>query len=146
MVLIDIFNKALTNEYIRKKSRKGDFSKKRDEKKEVKVLSEEEQILFFDCAKGTFYNNLFVVAVSTGMRIGELAALRWSDIDWETNVIKVTRTLVYQKYEGDEQKSFHFENPKTATSKKRNIPINHQCEMALKRQYMQKKCYSTEGT
>lgn len=40
------------------------------------------------------------------MRIGELAALRWSDIDWETNVIKVTRTLVYQKYEGDEQKAF----------------------------------------
>lgn len=93
--------------------------------------------MFFDCAKGTFYNNLFVVAVSTGMRIGELAALRWSDIDWKTNVIKVTRTLVYQKYEDDEQKSFHFENPKTATSK-RNIPINHQCEMALKRQYMQK--------
>ncbi len=136
VVLIDIFNKALTNEYIRKNPAKG-ISVKRDEKKEVKVLSEEEQILFFDCAKGTFYNNLFVVAVSTGMRIGELAALRWSDIDWETNVIKVTRTLVYQKYEGDEQKSFHFENPKTATSK-RNIPINHQCEMALKRQYMQK--------
>ena len=136
VVLIDIFNKALTNEYVRKNPAKG-ISVKRDEKKEVKVLSEEEQILFFDCAKGTFYNNLFVVAVSTGMRIGELAALRWSDIDWETNVIKVTRTLVYQKYEGDEQKSFHFENPKTATSK-RNIPINHQCEMALKRQYMQK--------
>lgn len=136
VVLIDIFNKALTNEYIRKNPAKG-ISVKRDEKKEVKVLSEEEQILFFDCAKGTFYNNLFVVAVSTGMRIGELAALRWSDIDWETNVIKVTRTLVYQKYEGDEQKSFHFENPKTATSK-RNIPINHQCEMALKLQYMQK--------
>ena len=136
VVLIDIFNKALINEYVRKNPAKG-ISVKRDEKKEVKVLSEEEQILFFDCAKGTFYNNLFVVAVSTGMRIGELAALRWSDIDWETNVIKVTRTLVYQKYEGDEQKSFHFENPKTATSK-RNIPINHQCEMALKRQYMQK--------
>lgn len=136
IVLVDIFNKALINEYVRKNPAKG-ISVKRDEKKEVKVLSEEEQILFFDCAKGTFYNNLFVVAVSTGMRIGELAALRWSDIDWETNVIKVTRTLVYQKYEGDEQKSFHFENPKTATSK-RNIPINHQCEMALKRQYMQK--------
>lgn len=136
IVLVDIFNKALINEYVRKNPAKG-ISVKRDEKKEVKVLSEEEQILFFDCAKGTFYNNLFVVAVSTGMRIGELAALRWSDIDWETNVIKVTRTLVYQKYEADEQKSFHFENPKTATSK-RNIPINHQCEMALKRQYMQK--------
>lgn len=53
VVLIDIFNKALTNEYIRKNPAKG-ISVKRDEKKEVKVLSEEEQILFFDCAKETF--------------------------------------------------------------------------------------------
>lgn len=71
------------------------------------------------------------------MRIGELAALRWSDIDWDNRVIRVTRTLVYQKYEGDSQKEFHFENPKTRTSL-RNIPINRQCEVALKKQFMQK--------
>lgn len=140
ILLVDIFNKALINEYVRKNPAKG-ISVKRDEKKEIRVLSEEEQTIFFDCAKGTFYNNLFVVAVSTGMRIGELAALRWSDIDWDNRVIHVTRTLVYQKYEGDRQKTFHFEDPKTYTSK-RDIPINRQCEYALKRQYLQKNVIS----
>ena len=136
ILLVDIFNKALINEYIRKNPAKG-ISVKRDERNERRVLSQEEQNIFFDCCKGTFYDNLFVIAVSTGMRIGELAALRWSDIDWDNRVIRVTRTLVYQKYEGDSQKEFHFENPKTRTSL-RNIPINRQCEVALKKQFMQK--------
>ena len=71
------------------------------------------------------------------MRIGELAGLKWSDIDWNKKVINVKRTLVYQKYDDDIQKEFHIEQPKTKTSK-RSIPINKQCEMALKRQYVQK--------
>ena len=136
ILLVDIFNKAMINEYIRKNPAKG-ISLKRDEEKDVRVLSQEEQTTFFDCCKGTFYDNLFVTAVSTGMRIGELAALRWSDIDWNNRVIHVTRTLVYQKYESDSKKEFHFENPKTKTSV-RDIPINRQCEIALKKQFIQK--------
>lgn len=71
------------------------------------------------------------------MRFGELAALRWEDIDFKEKVIRVNRTLVYQKYLEDEGKTFHFEPPKTKTSI-REIPINHQCEVALKKQYLQK--------
>lgn len=136
VLLVDIFNKAMINEYVRKNPAKG-ISLKRNEEVDRRVLSQEEQTIFFDCCKGTFYDNLFVVAVSTGMRIGEIAALRWSDIDWNDNVIHVTRTLVYQKYENDSQKEYHFENPKTKTSI-RDIPINKQCEIALKKQLMQK--------
>ena len=43
------------------------------------------------------------------MRIGELAGLKWSDIDWNKKVINVKRTLVYQKYDDDIQKEFHIE-------------------------------------
>ena len=71
------------------------------------------------------------------MTKAELAALRWKDIDWENNLIHVTRTLIYQKFEGDAKKEFHLGNPKTYTSI-RDIPINRQCEIALKKQYMQK--------
>ena len=42
------------------------------------------------------------------------------------------------KYEGDLGKTFHMEPPKTKTSF-REIPINKQCELALKKQYAQKK-------
>ena len=136
ILLVDIFNKAMINEYVRKNPAKG-ISLKRDEEKNVRVLSQDEQTVFFDCCKGTFYDNLFVTAVSTGMRIGELAALRWKDLDWDNMVIHVTRTLVYQKYEGDSQKQYHFEKPKTRTSL-RDIPINRQCEIALKKQFVQK--------
>lgn len=142
ILLVDIFNKAMINEYVRKNLAKG-ISLKRDEERDVRVLSQDEQTVFFDCCKGTFYDNLFVTAVSTGMRIGELAALRWTDVDWDSRVIHVTRTLVYQKYESDSQKEYHFEKPKTRTSL-RDIPINRQCEIALKKQFIQKSVVATK--
>jgi len=102
---------------------------------EPRVLTEEEQILFFDACKGTFYDNLFVTAVNTGLRQGELAALTWNDIDFENKEIDVNKTLVYQQYEGDDCKTFHVGPPKTVSSN-RKVPINRQCEIALKKQYI----------
>lgn len=142
ILLVDIFNKALINEYVRRNPAKG-ITLKRDEKKDIRVLTREEQVTFFDCCKGTFYDNLFVTAVATGMRIGELAALKWEDIDWNNMVINVRKTLVYQQYEGDAKKDFHFENPKTDTST-RKIPINRQCELALKKQFIQKRAVASK--
>lgn len=132
ILLADIFNKAMVNDLVKKNPAKG-ISIKRNEKVDRRVLTQEEQTAFFDSSKGTFYDNLFVVAVSTGMRIGELAALRWSDIDWDQKLIHVTRTLIYQKFDGDEKKEFHFGDPKTERSV-RDIPISRQCEIALKRE------------
>ena len=129
VLLVDVFNKALLNDYIIKNPASG-ITLKRDVRKEIRVLSTDEQTVFFDCCRGTFYDNLFVVAVTTGMRIGELAGLKWSDIDMNKKVISINRTLVYQQYDSDSKKEFHIEDPKTAASK-RIIPINRQCELAL---------------
>ena len=112
LLLVDMFNKAMIDEFVRRNPAKS-VSVYRDKDVEKHVLTIEEQMDFFNCCKGTFYDNFFVVALQTGMRIGELAALRWSDIDWNKNVIHVTRTLVYQKYENDTCNTFHFELPKT---------------------------------
>ena len=136
IILLDMFNKAIDNEFVNRNPAKG-ITVKRNEEKNMQVLSVEDQISFFDCCKGTFYDNFFIVAISTGMRIGEIAALRKEDIDFENKLIYVKRTLIYQKYEGDTCKSFHFELPKTKTSV-RQIPINRQCEVALKKQFLQK--------
>lgn len=143
ILLVDIFNKAMIDQFVNRNPAKG-ITVKRDEERDVQVLSLEDQIAFFDCCKGTFYDNFFNVALQTGMRIGELAALRWKDVDWKNNVIHVTRTLVYQKYEDDDKKTFHFEDPKTNTST-RDIPINKQCSIFLKKQFMQKKVIETKA-
>ena len=139
LLLTDMFNKAMIDDFIRKNPARG-IILKRNEEKDIRVLSIDEQKTFFDCCKGTFYDNFFTVAVSTGMRIGELAALRWEDIDLENKIIHVTRTLIYQKFEGDEKKEFHFGDPKTWSST-RDIPINNQCEIALKKTVFTEECY-----
>lgn len=136
IMLLDMFDKAMIDNYVLKNPCKG-IRLARDEKKDMRVFSREEQAEFFECSKGTFYDNLFVVAVSTGLRQGEICALTWDDIDFEKKEISVTKTLLYQKLEGDTQKEFHLNPPKTRTSK-RTVPISKQCEMALKKQYIQR--------
>lgn len=136
IMLNDMFERALDDSFIRKNPIKG-IRLPMNRPNERRVLTVEEQALFFNCSSGTFYNNLFVVAINTGLRPGELFALTWNDIDLERKEINITKTLVYQKYLDDECKTFHLEDPKTKLSE-RVVPINSECEVALKRQYIQK--------
>lgn len=103
--------------------------------KEIKAqsLSLEQQELFFEYSKNTFYENLFNVAINTGLRPGELFALNISDIDFYNGCINVNKTLVYQKYLTDTRKEFHIEPPKTRKSY-RKVPMNSLCREYLKRQ------------
>ncbi|MDF2844380.1 MAG: tyrosine-type recombinase/integrase [Herbinix sp.] len=135
ILLLDMFNKAMIDNFVNKNPAKG-IKLERDEKIDPKVLTPEEQAEFFECSKGTFYDNLFVVAVSTGLRPGELCALTWDDIDLDNMEINVDKTLLYQKLEGDEKKEFHVGPPKTKQSK-RKVPITKQCKTALLKQKMQ---------
>lgn len=50
IILLDILNKAIVNEYLCKNPVKG-ISVKRDEEKDIKVLSVEEQSIFLIVAK-----------------------------------------------------------------------------------------------
>lgn len=84
---------------------------------EVKALSKEDQQVFFQCSSGTFYDNLFRVAVSTGLRPGELSALTEDNLDFSKKEIRVEKTLLYQKLEGDTGKTFHENDPKTFSSR-----------------------------
>lgn len=111
--------------------------------KEIKAqaLSLEQQEIFFEYSKNTFYENLFNVAINTGLRPGELFALNISDIDFDNGCINVNKTLVYQKYLTDERKEFHIEPPKTKQSY-RKVPMNSLCREYLERQIELKKILS----
>lgn len=52
-----------------------------------------------DAAGGPPLEALIAVAVSTGMRKGELLALRWSDVDLERRVVSVRGTLQRVEHE-----------------------------------------------
>lgn len=144
ILLSDMFDKAVDDCYMKKNPMKGIRLPSNKPKDERRVLTREEQALFFECSAGTFYDNLFVVAINTGLRPGEIYALTKEDIDFDKKEIHVNKTLVYQKYLDDDKKTFHLEDPKTFTST-RNVPINNACERALKKQFIQKQIIESKN-
>ncbi len=63
---------------------------------EMRPLSEAEARAFLDAAKksGDRFEPLYVLAVTTGLRRGELLGLRWEDVDLERGTLRVGRSLV----------------------------------------------------
>jgi len=96
---------------------------------EKKVLTNAEVELFLKEAKATnhrFYP-IWVTALFTGMRSGELYALKWSDVDFETKTISVS-------------KSWNSKNGFTSTKnqKSRVVPISEEFFQFLKELKMER--------
>ena len=115
VVLRDMLQRAVEDHLVINNPASG-IKLRADKEIKAKALTVEEQSQFFDYCRNTFYDNLFNVAVNTGLRPGELFALQISDIDFENGFIDVNKTLVYQKYLDDNKKTFHIEPPKTKQS------------------------------
>ncbi len=60
---------------------------------EMRTLSAEEARRLLDAARGDRFEALYVLAVTTGMRQGELLALKWQDVDLENARLSVRRTV-----------------------------------------------------
>ena len=60
---------------------------------EMRPLSAEETRRFLEAARGDRLEALYVLAVTTGMRQGELLALKWQDVDLENATLGVRRTV-----------------------------------------------------
>jgi integrase len=56
-------------------------------------LSEDECSLLVNSAQG-IYRDMIILALGTGLRFGELVALKWEDVDFKNNEITVSRSLV----------------------------------------------------
>jgi len=84
----------------------------------------DEQKRFAEVAKSAYMGNMFLLGLGTGLRIGELIALTWNDIDLENGVLRVNRTLnVVKVQESGSQKWIKtFGTPKTVSSV-RSIPL-----------------------
>ena len=141
VILTDMFARAIEDDLMIKNPAKG-VKLYKDKISSARALTIGEQDVFFDFCKNTFYDNLFNVAVNTGLRPGELFALTIEDINFEEKYIDVNKTLVYQKYLDDECKTFHLEPPKTKQSY-RHVPINSTCIDYLKRQVELKEIVSS---
>lgn len=61
--------------------------------KEMKVLTQSEIIRFLNRAKEEDYYELFLLELATGMRRGEILALKWSDLNFTTGELRIERQV-----------------------------------------------------
>ena len=73
--------------------REIDKPKNKSSKKEVDFLKPEEIRSFIDNTDVQKYKIMFLLAVMSGMRQGELLGLQWDDIDWFNSQVRVKRTF-----------------------------------------------------
>lgn len=63
-------------------------------KYKAEVYNTDEVAKLLSCAKGTDMEIPLMIDLETGLRRGELLALKWSDINWEECILTVKRNLV----------------------------------------------------
>ncbi len=61
--------------------------------KEMRPLSADEARRLLEAARGDRLEALYVLAVHTGMRRGELLGLKWEDVDLDGRTVRIRRTL-----------------------------------------------------
>ena len=101
-------------------------------KKEISIFTErEKRKIERKCLKRDNIRELgIIISMYSGLRIGEVCALKWRDIDFDNCIINVTHTL-QRVYAGRRNTKVIYTTPKTQKSV-RKIPINNNLYIILK--------------
>jgi len=62
-------------------------------RKAIRFFTAEETNQLFTAARGDRLHALYLLAVSSGLRQGELFGLKWRDVDWNVGAVAVQRTI-----------------------------------------------------
>lgn len=93
--------------------------------KTVRTLTQTEQKKLI-CAlyqQMDFFKRAVLVCLFTGLRLGELCALKWSDIDFENGVLTVNRTVQRLYAEGNKTMTMLVETAPKSEYSRREIPL-----------------------
>ena len=78
--------------------------------REMQVLTQEEMHRFLAQAKQDGYYELFLLELATGMRLGEILALQWTDLTFRTGALQISKSMYYSRGQ------LHITEPKTKSS------------------------------
>jgi integrase len=108
-----------------------DVIKPKPARKEIQTLNEHQARQFLIAAQGSRYEALYDLAITSGLRAGELIGLKWSDLDWARGYLHVQRQA--QRLPG---KGLAFTEPKSASG--RRVVVLGQAMMALLDEHLKK--------
>ena len=96
------------------------------EKPEISVFTNDQQRTLVQASYRHRYGVFIRLDLCTGLRMGELLALKWEDIDFSTAQLHVRRTInrlaKYEAHDGENKTEIVFGTPKTKNSR-RTIPL-----------------------
>lgn len=109
--------KVLPSEGIKRPKKKRTVEELEDTEIHKKFLEKDELFQFLEVAKNNHAPlnsfEVFTTLAYTGMRAGELLALKWSDIDFDNNTISITKTYYNPN---NNKKKYQILTPKTESS------------------------------
>lgn len=131
-LLVDMFNRAFESDLINKNVAVSVNTKiDGTEQPEKRVLTPDEIQILYQSTRNSQLYPFFVLALNTGMRMGEILGLTWECVDFETGFIRVEKTLCYLPNNGTAIYEFH---PPKSKAGKRNIPMSKQVMEILQEQ------------
>lgn len=108
-------SQAVRDDLVPRNAAAGERPRSSRSRREIKALDREQVRALLEAARGQRNEALYVVALHTGLRQGELLGLRWTDVDLDAGKLSVHRSL---KVTGDR---LAFGSPKNRTSR-RSVP------------------------
>lgn len=80
--------------------------------KPMRIWTAEQARMFLKGAEGNRYYPVYVLAITSGMRLGELLGLKWGDLDLLTGTVAVQHNLIMT-----EGNKYELAEPKTAAGR-----------------------------
>ena len=126
IVMHSFFEAARDNDMIESNPVRSSVTYIKNPPDERRVLTEYEQEILLDAAKGNAFYPVFAFALQTGLRVGEIQGLKWEDISFSARAIHVNRSLDYRQ----DMKTF-VENPPKSKTGVRVIPMTDEAMRIL---------------
>lgn len=93
----------------------------------VKALSQKEQkkLIATLCHETDLYKMAVLLCLFTGLRLGELCALKWTDIDFENKLLMISRTVQRLYTDDSRTKTALMEMTPKSEYSRREIPLSN---------------------
>ncbi len=129
VVMFSLFESAVENNLISSNPVKRSVKAFSDKVPKVRrVLTQSEQKILLETAKESEYYNQYAFILQTGLRCGEMTALKWEDIDFKSRTMTIKHSM-----DCDRKGKIELGDTKSEAGK-RKIPLTDEAVAILKNQ------------